>query len=268
MSWEKFLECVHTADFERSTRILSESANADTLNLFAEQIEGEIETQGHKPLPFRDHVFNFLLVSSVYNSLNIPCYEILRKFAGYSDVEELQYSTFKWIVSLIEENSDDFMQHVLEIEDLADSDLVTTIPDILSRRAKEIEKTMIPFSSIKTESETRDRFFINPLWLTAYGRKVLLALGKDVQTTVVGRSSWNEIRDALADLGYNGEDMLHDIDVAQWHSLTVSFRTSSSNLILNPELSALAKCQSAYAELDSPRQKSRVDALAIIDSLG
>ncbi|MCK5151844.1 MAG: hypothetical protein KAQ65_08385, partial [Candidatus Thorarchaeota archaeon] len=220
MSWENFLEAVHTADFEKSTRILSESTNAGTLNLFTEHIQDEIEVQNHSPLPFRDHVLYFLDIFPIYHSVNITSYDLLRKYLDYRDPQEVKDDVLDWAVSLIENDSPSFIPYVLEIEDLADSIFVTTIPDILSRRVKELSGIRIPSSIVISGDRLRTRYFIKSLWSTAYGRQLLLVMGKDIQSNVIGNSSWMEIKEALHDLGYQGDSMLDEMSEIEWYELT------------------------------------------------
>ncbi|MCK5239482.1 MAG: HEAT repeat domain-containing protein [Candidatus Thorarchaeota archaeon] len=270
MSWENFLEAVHTADFEKSTRILSESTNAGTLNLFTEHIQDEIEVQNHSPLPFRDHVLYFLDIFPIYHSVNITSYDLLRKYLDYRDPQEVKDDVLDWAVSLIENDSPSFIPYVLEIEDLADSIFVTTIPDILSRRVKELSGIRIPSSIVISGDRLRTRYFIKSLWSTAYGRQLLLVMGKDIQSNVIGSSSWMEIKEALHDLGYQGDSMLDGMSEVEWYELTYRegrspFRGTSSS---SSELLALTLCQNANLELGSPQLKTRVKALETIQSLG
>lgn len=265
-----FLEAVHTADFEKSTHILSKATISGTLSLFVEKIQEEIETQNQSPLPIRDHVFNFIDIPSMYNSINIPSYDILQKFIDYRDSQKVQEAVFEWVVSLIENESPVFFHFVLEIEDLTDTDFVTTIPDILTRRIEELDTIHVPFSTVTAGDSTRTRYFVKPLQYTAYGRQLLLVMGTNIQSTVVGQSGWSDIKDALNDLGYDNDTLLKSVDEEEWLQLTSSRgikngeKTNSESI----ELVALQKCQTAYLELDSPQLRIRLNALDSIESLG
>ena len=268
MSWNKFLQAVSSADFEWSTRILSESFKTGGISRFAKPIEEEIERHKLAPLRIRDHVLWFLGIESINQALNVTSSDLLMQITDCSDALGARSRVFHWAVELIEEGDRKILQYALEIEDLSSSNFAPLIPDILTKRLEEFQNIRIPRSTLAIAETQRNRYYIGNLWRTAYGRKLLVAIGEPPTTNVIGESKWGEISDALIAIGYDACDLLVDIGDYAWRELN---QESEKKLMIklsgSRELASLDTCRAAYLELDSHNRAYRISALETIRKL-
>jgi len=268
MSWNEFLQAVNSADFEWSTRILSESFKTRGISKFAKLIEEEIEGHTPAPLRIRDHVVWFLGIESINQALNVTSSDLLLQITDCSDPQDARSKVFRWIVKLIEEDDRKILQYALEIEDLSSSNFAPLIPDILTNRLEEFQNIRIPRSILTMAETQRNRYYIGNLWGTAYGRKLLVAIGEPPTKNVIGESKWGEISDALAAIGYDACELVVDIVDYAWRELNQeSEKRQILKLAGSRELASLDTCRAAYLELDSLNIANRISALETIRKL-
>ncbi len=266
MSWEKFLEAVHAADYDKSTRILSEALETPLISEIVASIWNAIERDNEKPLPFRDHIFHFLGISALYQGVKIPSYEILEKFLSVKKAE-IRSLVFEWMLSLIESSSPLLEHYLLDIEDLSKSDFIVIVPDILERRMNELADIKVHWFTYQIDGQIVTNYMIDGLRETAYGRQILQVLNVDPQSNYVGPSFWGEIRATLSEVGYDVDAMLRQVDEFTWYELTTKESSQDARTNRSSELVSLTKCEFAYLLLDSPRQQDRIKALDIIKDL-
>ncbi|MDF1540555.1 MAG: HEAT repeat domain-containing protein [Candidatus Thorarchaeota archaeon] len=268
MSWNEFLKAVYTADFNESTRILSQSLKFGQSSDIAKQIEEEVEGNINDTLRIRDHILSFLGLESLNLALNVTSSNLMTRIGTCGDNIEARSKVFLWITELIETEDPRLVQYVLDIEDLSSSDFALFIPDILAKRLEEFQNAKISRSSTIVEDIQRNRYYIGNLWRTAYGRKLLVATEVTSDTNVIGDRLWGEVSNSLFSLGCDVDSILVDIGEFAWKELNQeSEKRLKIRLLGSKELASLERCRNACIEIDSHNASIRAAALEVLREL-
>ncbi len=258
MSVSELLDAMYFGDFSSSTRILSEIQTEYDLHTCPRALGDESQAGQRKPLVIRDHLFNFMDAFPVYSCLDMNSYELLECIADSHSRTEAHQLLLQYVSELLEDDDPRLLQRYIEIEDLAATDFMSLIVDILAERRDEMQDLQIPCSKISIGGKTRARYIISMLASTAYGKRLLDGMGID-DAFVVGDKEWNIIADALTELGCDISKMILDIDESEWSKRT--FGISKPSKSESMELVDLGRFRQAYSRLTSPDERLRMDGL-------
>ncbi|MBN2230744.1 MAG: HEAT repeat domain-containing protein [Candidatus Thorarchaeota archaeon] len=220
MSLSELLDAVHLGDFPSSTRLLVDLQADESLVHIGFELRKVSEEDTKSSLMIRDHILHFLGGFPVYAALDICSLDLLETFSYTTSRQHACEEFLEMVQLLFAEKDTRFLDRFLEIEDLAGNQFMIFVTDLLDRRIDEMSTVKIPFSVLRVDGQTRERYLISHLWSTSYGRKILAGVGIKQDVQVVGKGVWDEISRVVNDLDYDVSRMLKEVDLAEWASLT------------------------------------------------
>ncbi len=259
VSISELIDAMHFGDFYNSTRILSEFQIDESFVHLSYELRRFSEGEFQNPLMIRDHVLHYLGGFPIYVGLDISSYELLETLNYTKNQEQARNEFLKLVRLLFADNDQRLLHYHLEISELADNHFIMLLTDLLDRRSNEIKSLRIPYSSIVVGGSKKERFLISGLAQTAYGRKILTALGVPEENPVVGTKIWSQIASAMSEIGYDSSSMLDPVSETDWAGLTANMTSAKTSP--SRELGDLAILRRVLANFDSADANVRVVGL-------
>ncbi|MFQ5833186.1 MAG: HEAT repeat domain-containing protein [Candidatus Thorarchaeota archaeon] len=261
------LDQIRKGSFEGSSRLLFDAVKNGRAEQIAETLENIIKRSDTPDLRIRDHIAVLLDIEPVFCALESPSYDILRLVDTMQSLEDMRQAILDHSNRLLETESSKFNLGGFDLERASASRYVVLAPEVISRRAKEVETCIVLYRTVLTGTRKRSDYFLQQLLNTTYGRMILDVVHEHRVANVVGERYWKKISEALTSLGFEPEQMLREVPADEWYDTLKHHASSSSTLPESAEIEWIKMLGEAKRALDFDNPRQRMAAMETIRSL-
>ncbi len=261
------LDQIRKGSFASSSRLLFDAVKNGRAEEIAKTFENIIERSQTPDLRIRDHIAVLVDIEPVFCALESSSYDILRLVDTIQSLEEMRQVILDYSNRLLESESSIFNLGGFDLERASASRYVVLAPEVISRRAKEVETCSVLYRTIQTGTRKRSDYFLGQLLNTTYGRMILDVVREHKVGTVVGERYWKKVSETLKSLGFQPEQMLREVPADEWYDTLKRNTSRSSTFPECAEIEWIRVLFEAKRALDFDNAKHRTVAIETIRSL-